>query len=1024
MKSKAVILLLLSMSSLAIEPKFMKDPAVSPDGETVCFSYKKDLWSVPFNGGNAKRLTSVRGNESNPSYSPDGKSIAFNSDRDGYGSIYYIPSDGGNAKKVISGNYFLIGWFADSNELLLSENKPYLGTKLYRVKLDGSNLKDMNAVGYPYGDLSKDNDSFVFCYYGDPYRERMKGSTRGSLHVYNMNKDTYSTIYDSEYTDRYPVYSKTNGGIYFARSDGKCFQICFMPKEEIGKKEPEVEQLTDFTLWSARDISIARYKDRMVYEHFDELWKFDPVLKKSEKLRIILKEDIFAPDKIFDLSASSTDRYYPSPKGNWVLFKYKYDLFAVPYKGGEVKRLTHDSEGIVDFVILEDNETVYFSSLIKGMPRLYKMNIRSEKPKEKIEWSNDKSIEWLKCDKDRLLIFYSSGKYNNTRLAIKNDKEDSFDEIETKKNVIDAIVSKSGSNIMYSVFKDESYTTDLILYNTAKKTKDIIYSDVNWTHNFVLGPDEEFILYNKNGDVFRSDLEDIGDFHFEEDKWKKIFDTDKEEKDSEQENKKAASILEPKNIKDSEVKLISHPGSNHIVHINDKKEIYYINDFVNKKTLRKTDLRFENDEAVKLFEGENISDFNFCDSTATLFYLQSNKIKAFGINSKKIENTNFNISYEYSLQKIYSKVFFEIHAAFKRFFYDAEMHGRDWDRIGELFSEFLDIYHNEESFSAIINEMVGELNSSHTGYYPRSEPEVERLSRARIGVEFDLHDRLDNGIRIKKVFENSVLKTVYGVEKGDILMSVDGENINPGTDIFLLFLNKQNEKITLGIRSEKNKLKFCELKGLKSDYSLRYDTWVSERKKMVKDMSKGRVGYVHIQGMSHGPLQNFIDELFTENFDKEALIIDVRYNGGGYTHDDLIEILTKKQYAYSRVRRNEGKMIKSPNRIWDKPSSVIINRSSFSDAEIFPAIYRELDLGKIIGTPTSGGVIGTGSHKLIDSSSMRMPFVGWFRKDGVNMEGNGVKPDIYVDPTFEQLISDYDPELRKAVEVMLEELES
>ncbi len=1014
--------LLISVQLWAFEPFFMKDPAISPDGNTVCFSYKKNLWAVPFEGGTAKRLTSVFGEDSNPSYSPDGKKIAFNSNRDGYSTIYYMPSGGGIAKKVISGNYLLTGWFKDSDELLLSAGERFVGNKLYKVKLDGSGLTDLNSAGFIYGDLSKDDDKFVFCHRGEPFREKMTGSGSGSLHLLDFATDSYYRIYDGKYTERYPVYSKTGKGIYFAGSDGERFQIFLLPQEEIGKQEPRVEQLTDFDWWSARDISIARENDRMVYEYFDGLWTLDPALKKAEKIEIDIKEDIFGPDVVSEANASSTDKYCVSPLGNWILYKYKFDLFAVPYEGGEIRRITTDSNGITDFVIASDNETVYFSMLVSGEPKLYKTDIRSAKTPEMLTWSREKAIDMIKYIKGRIFVFYSVGDERN-KLALKDNSGDEFTDIEKGKYVIDADISADGSFVFYTVLEPGIFRTDLYMYDSKKNSRELIYSGVDWTNNFMLDPKEEFFFYNKGGVIYRSDMKNISEFHFEKDKWKDIFDKKDKKKKSEKDQEIKSDFFK-KNLNSFEKEIIKKQGNNYIIALNKDREIFYINETDNNKSLWKTDYQSGKDELITEFKGNGIRKFSFCDSTSTVFYLQDGRIKSFEMASKKSKDTAFNTKYEYNRQEIFWKVFDEIHSVFKRWFYDPAMHGTDWEKQKKDFSAYLSINMDSESFSSIIDEMIGDVNSSHTGYYPVQEPGPAVMKYAYIGAEFDLKKRLEKGLRISKVYEGSVLMTVHNVQAGDILTAVDGVEITPKTDIFTLFVNKTGEKIRLDITKKDGKTANITIKGLESDYQLKYNTWVKERRDMVDRLSGGRIGYIHIQGMTEGPLQKFKEDLFSETFSKEALIIDVRFNGGGYTHDELLEILTKKQYAYSAYRWNRAEKLKTPFDIWDKPSVVLINTHSFSDAEIFPAIYREMGLGKIIGSPTTGGVIGTSHHTLMDGSSMRLPRVGWYRKDGTNMEGNGVEPDILVEPTFNQIINDDEPEIKKAVELMLEAIKN
>lgn len=1021
MKRIFLPIMIIAIQLFSIEPNFMKDPAISPDGNTVCFSYRNDLWSVPYDGGTALRLTSVKGSDHGADYSPDGKLIAFNSDRDGYSAVYVMPAHGGKAEKVITGNYILVDWFKGSEYLLLMKNQQFVGSKMYKIKIDGTEFTDIDAIGYFFSDLSKDNDKMVFCHEGHPYREKYQGSTNGSLHILDLNTKKYSKLYDSSYTERYPVYSKTGKGIYFARSDSNIFQICRIADEEIGKKDPKVEQLTNFDNWSARDISIAYDNDKMVYEFFDELWLLDPVDKLPKKLEVNINEDILGSQLVIQNNASSTDRFYVSPNGNWILFKHKFDLYAVPYEGGDIKRITKGSNGIEDFVILNDNETIYYSAFIKGELKMFKTSIKDYSKSEIVEWSKDKFIEWIRMEKGRVFVYYSIGE-ERRRLAIKNLKNDKFEEIVPDKRVRDIVLSQDGNLLFYTELVSGLYSINLYLLNLKEKKEKLLFSYDEWLWGLHLDPKEEFLFYSIDQAIYRTDLKKVSEYHFEKDKWKDIFaKKEKKKDDKKKEEKKKPSKFFTTDLKNKQIKLLSKPGRNYIIKLTKDQKIFYINEFNEKIFLRKTDFEAKDDELITEITGGKIENISYSDSTGNIFYLQGNKIKTFEIKSKKVKETPIKLKYSYDRQDIYNKVFDEVHTAFKRGFYDPNMHGVDWDSIGNKYSNYLNITHDSESFESVIGEMIGEVNASHTGYYPKSKNEVQHIPIAKIGVEFDIKNRLEKGLKFTKVYYTSKLSTVYDIKAGDILLEVDDQIIGRNTDIDHLFVNKVGDKIKLKIKLEK-KEKIVEIKGLSGDYNLKYSDWVNDRKLKVDELSNGRVGYLHIQGMSDPSYKKFLDDLFAENFNKEALIIDVRYNGGGYTHDKLIEVLTKKQYAYSSSRWDKAERRKTPFNIWDKPSTVLINEKSFSDAEIFPSLYKELNIGKVIGMPTSGGVIGTSSHTLMDGSTMRMPLSGWWRMSGENMEGNGTQPDIVVNIPFEDKLKDNDLQLKRAVEEMLKEI--
>jgi len=187
-------------------------------------------------------------------------------------------------------------------------------------------------------------------------------------------------------------------------------------------------------------------------------------------------------------------------------------------------------------------------------------------------------------------------------------------------------------------------------------------------------------------------------------------------------------------------------------------------------------------------------------------------------------------------------------------------------------------------------------------------------------------------------------------------------------------------------------------------------------------MTQGKVGYIHIPSMGSRDYDNFFRDLFRDNADKEALIIDVRGNTGGHIHDRIISLLNKTPYAYSTSRRYSQERIQEPRRAWTRPSIVLVDEGSFSDGEIFPTVYQELKLGKLVGMPSSGSVIGTWEYELMDGSSMRLPGSGWYRMDGTNMEGNGVVPDILVEISPEDKIAGRDTQLLRAIEEIMKDI--
>jgi tricorn protease len=328
-----------------------------------------------------------------------------------------------------------------------------------------------------------------------------------------------------------------------------------------------------------------------------------------------------------------------------------------------------------------------------------------------------------------------------------------------------------------------------------------------------------------------------------------------------------------------------------------------------------------------------------------------------------------------------------------------------------------------QDIAEIVYEMIGDVNASHTGFYPRQEETNPSQPTAYIGAELDYANILPEGIRLSRVYPNSRLGAFYKLQDGAVITHIDDVRVTAKVPLDSLLAGKIGKRINIRYLQDGKSagasitgLNFSEASDLQYSYSY------EQSRKLVDTMSHGRLGYIHIPAMGNTDWTTFYAELFRDNFDKEALVIDVRGNTGGHIHDQIISLLQKKRYAYSTSRNLSRNMRMEPRRAWDKPSIVLVNEESFSDGEIFPTVYQELKLGKVVGTPSSGAVIGTWQYYLMDGSSMRMPGSGWYKLDGTNMEGNGAKPDILVENLPEDVISERDPQLERAVKELLKEL--
>jgi len=362
-------------------------------------------------------------------------------------------------------------------------------------------------------------------------------------------------------------------------------------------------------------------------------------------------------------------------------------------------------------------------------------------------------------------------------------------------------------------------------------------------------------------------------------------------------------------------------------------------------------------------------------------------------------------------------------AALDERFYDQQLHGTDWDAKYERYAAFCDGTLPAADFNHLAGRLIGELNASHLGCH--GGPSIPGLSTATVGITPDA-DHAGPGIKIADVMPDSPAdKPGSKLEIGEYVMSIDGEEIGNTERAHDLLNGRAGERVKLMVNSEPTLEGAREISikpiSMGACGNLRYERWVADSRARVERWSKGRVYYLHIAGMDQASLTRFKREIYGQAQNHDALLIDVRNNGGGNTHDQVLEILTKEVHAWTGQRG--APLHASPRSQFDGPEALLINESSASDAEILPNAFREKGLGTIIGMTTAGAVIGTLDITLVNGHRFRVPVSGWFTNDGANLENLGVPPDIEVAYPYEAYRDGKDPQLRRAVEVLTKQLE-
>lgn len=386
---------------------------------------------------------------------------------------------------------------------------------------------------------------------------------------------------------------------------------------------------------------------------------------------------------------------------------------------------------------------------------------------------------------------------------------------------------------------------------------------------------------------------------------------------------------------------------------------------------------------------------------------------------------SFTARVEVDHRAVRRQVFQESWRIMKHRFYDPNMHGVDWERIKAVYEPLLDSAADQEELHNIVSQMIGELNASHTGIsggFGRGGRDEGGLQTRYPG--FELEADPSGYYKVSHVYKDGPADHDYiKIRAGDFVLAIDDQDLKAGDNYWKHYTAGPGRKFKFLVNSKPAKEGAWETRvepvGGQQYTTLQYQKWVAERKAMVDKLSGGEIGYLHIRQMNAESLRQFERDL-VENHFKKALVIDQRFNPGGGIDQELLQILQQRQYQYTRSR--DSVEVTRPQRGFFGPMVVMQNERSTSDAEVFPQGFKDLKLGKVVGVPTYGAVIGTGSYTLMDGSAIRTPGTGLWTVRGENLENYGVRPDIHVDNTPEDFLQGRDAQLEKAVEVLKEEL--
>lgn len=1066
--SVCVLLFLFSAATVMADPiKFVRYPHVSNDG-TIAFSYHGDIWVADGNGDNARRLTAHVARDTFPRFSPDGKWIAFNSDRMGNDDIWVVPVAGGAPRQLTyhSTNDSIQYWTPDGKSIVVATSRgaaPW-GSPLHIVPIDGGLPQPLDMDRGAAGMISQDGKHIAFNRGGFRYwRKHYRGNNNTDIWLQDLSTkemkqltDTNTEEYRKHTQDAYPMWG-ADGQIYFMSERDDTFNIW-----KISPDGGEPSQVTSHKSDGVQYPSISPDGKTIIYENEFELWKLSTEGGSPQKISIDLSFD--PKDNLVHVveSDSEASGMSPAPNGEMIAVEYHGEIFLVPTdpEMGEKVQVTRSEWRDRNLAFSPDGKHLAYISdqagdediwLYEVETRTHRQLTKQESLKSDVTWSHDSKQIVFIADQKIFLTDVADGKL--TELI--HNPEGGFRSVN---------FSHDNNWLIYDR-SDEDLDSEVYLFDLKNREEHNVTHSRFTEFGNTLTADGKHVVFvsNRSGSyqLYAVSLtkltEDRNDpmvkMHKKEKPSSEAAKPSEQEKDSEEEKDQEGEAAdetddadEDKDEQESTTKSLEidldgimdrarqlTSGSDDIRSYEasaDGKTIYFS--------------RGGSLYAISLPDGKErkVTDGSFFGLTLSgdgksFFYRSGSniyKMSTRGSDRKKIE---FSLRIMVDQSKQWEQIFEEAWRVMKYRFYDEDMHGYDWDAIKARYKPMLAYVGENQDLYDLLNEMIGELNASHTGVSGPPTRSMDSLYSTRhLGFELESDGEY---YRVSHIYPKGPAdKEWLDLNVGDVVLSIEGKSIRGKDNYFKVLNDLLNDyaNLTVSTPSESDggsvalgPERDLRIRHISSVGGLKYEAWVEGNRAYVDKISAGKIGYVHIRSMNRSSLERFRTEI-DQFWNKNGMIIDIRYNGGGNIDQELIDILERKPYEYWNMREGGRARGRRPRQAIAGPKVMMINWRSASDSEVTPQAFRDLKLGRIVGNPTYGAVIATGSYSLMGGARIRTPGALVVTYDptqefnyGINLENFGVAPDVWVENSPEDELQGFDRELKTAVDEALKMLE-
>ncbi|MFC1724528.1 PDZ domain-containing protein [candidate division KSB1 bacterium] len=1047
------------------DTKLLNQPAISKDH--IAFVYAGDLWTADLNGKNVKRLTSDEGSESDPVFSPDGKLIAFSAQYDGNTDVFVVPVEGGIPKRLTwhPGSDQVRGFTPDGKNILFISSRFVFTNRyaqLFTVPVSGGFPEALKIPNAFKADYSPDGKQIAYTPLGERFHQwkNYRGGTVSRILLCDLKDFSVEQVPQpqSSCNDTDPMWE--DGMVYFRSDRNGEFNIFSFDLKTEG-----IQQLTDHKDFPV--LNASAYKDKIIYEQAGYLHIYNISTLKSRKLTIGIAADHQEVRSRYVSNSRFIRNTSISPSGARAVFEYRGEIVTVPEKKGDPRNLTNtpgaherdpvwspDGKNIAYF----SDESGEYKLLVKpqdgkGEAKSYKLNgsgfytfpVWSPDSKKLTFADNSRGLYWIdlesgkikKIDSEPLYFPGAFGSiqgiwtpdskwivYTKNTLALFQqvfihsiDQNKSFAITDGLSDVSDPVIDNSGKYIYFFASTDAGPVKHWFAMSNA---------DMRISRNIYLVTMEK---ETPSPLAKESDEEKIKKEEKEAEKPKKA--DDKKEKTPD-------FKIEFDGLQN---RIISLPiGTGNLYNLQSGADgiIYYLEALPNARgpfssgtKLHKYDLEKRKDEVIVSNANDYIVSFDnkkilYRSGSSWFITSASSKAKA-GEGKLKTDNIEVKID----PLKEWKQIFDEAWRVNRDYFYATNMHGADWPTMKKKYSAFLPHVVTRQDLNRIIMWMCSEVSVGHHrvggGDYLNSP---ERVGGGLLGADYSIENnryrfaKIYGGLNWNPGLRSPLTEPGVNVNTGDYLIAVNGKELTASDNIFSYFEKTAGKivEITVSKSPDGKDPRTVNVVPVSGEGSLRNRDWVEGNIKKVHEATDGRVAYVYVPNTSTLG-HTYFKRYFFPQADKDAIIVDERFNGGGSIADYYIDLLRRPFISYWNMRYCED--YRSPSGSIQGPKVMLIDETAGSGGDLLPWMFRKFNLGKLIGKKTWGGLVGTlGFPTLMDGGYVTAPNIAIWAEDGWVVENVGVPPDIEVEQTPADVIAGHDPQLEKAIDVIMEELKN